>query len=260
METRSGIRTALLCAVCIFVLALASFSPDANAQIFSQDLTMHSTTTSSGMMGQGGGTTTGTEYYSRNAMRMNQSDGKDTIIRFDSEKIINIDNNKKSYTEMTFAQLEQMLNKMGEQLGAQLGKNSAQLEAAKKMLGLTDASVSVTQEGEGETIAGYTTDKYLVKLGPIEMEIMAAPSLKIPSTYYDVLKIQAPPNPIFDMKQLFDEMKKIEGIPLKTTIIVKVMNMEMKTDKSVTSIEKGAVPASVFEIPEGYTLVKMQLN
>ena len=48
------------------------------------------------MMGQGGGTTTGTEYYSQNAMRMNQSNGNDTIIRFDSEKLITIDNNKKT--------------------------------------------------------------------------------------------------------------------------------------------------------------------
>lgn len=260
MKTKRGVGTVLMCAFNVFVLALAILSPDASAQIFSEDLTMHSTTTSSGMMGQGGGSTTGTDYYSKNAVKMSSSDGNDTIIRFDSEKIITINNNKKTYTEMTFEQLRQMLDKVGEQLGAQLNKNSAQLEAAKKMLGLTDASVSVTQEGPGETIAGYTTDKYLVRLGPVEMVIMAAPSLKIPAAYYDVLKMQSTPNPIFDLKQLFDEMKKIEGLPLKTTTNIKVMNMEMKTEKSVTSIEKGALPASVFEIPEGYTLVEMPLK
>jgi hypothetical protein len=240
----------------IFILAPAGLSPDANAQIFSEDLTMHSTTTSSGMMGRGGGTTTETDYYSKNAVKMATSDGTDTIIRFDSKTLVTIDNKKKTYTEMTFEQMQQMLNK----LGAQLGQNAEQMEAAKKMMGLSDTSVSVSKAGAGETIAGYSTEKYLVTMGPITVEIMAAPSLKVPGAYYDALKIQAPANPIIDMNQLFDEMKKIDGIPLKTLTSIKVMNMEMKTSKVVDSIEKGAVAASVFEIPAGYKRVEPNLN
>lgn len=256
MQTRISFGTALFCTVCAFILVFAGFSPDANAQIFSEDLTMHSTTTSSGMMGRGGGTTTDTDYYSNNAVKMSKSDGTDTIIRFDTKTLVTIDNNKKTYTEMTFEQMQQMLSKVT----AQLGQNSEQLEAAKKMMGLSDTSVSVSKAGAGETIAGYSTEKYLVTMGPITMEIMAAPSLKVPGAYYDVLKVQSPANPIFDMNQLYDEMKKIEGMPLKTITSVKMMNMEMKTSKVVDSIEKGSVPASEFEIPAGYTRVEARLN
>ncbi len=256
MKIKRGYGAFLTCAVYVSLLALASLPSDANAQIFSQDLTVHSTETSSGMMGKGGGTTTNTDYYSRNAVKMSKSDGSDNIIQFDAEKIIAIDNKKKTYTEMTFEQLQQMLNKAG----AQLGAKSEEMESVMKMMGFTDASVSVTKEGPGETIAGYTTEKYLVKLGPIEMEIMASPDFKLPGAYYDVLKIQMPPNPIFDMNQLYDEMKKIDGIPLKTVTNIKMMNMEIKSSKVVTSIEKGAVPASVFEIPSGYKRVEPQLN
>ncbi len=91
---------------------------------------------------------------------------------------------------------------------------------------------------------------------------MAAIDLKIPAAYYDVLKMRMPSIPMFDLKKMFDEMKKIEGFPLKTvqSMNIEMMKMEIKNTKVVTSIEKGALPASIFEIPEGYTLVEPQLN
>jgi hypothetical protein len=244
----------LFCAGFALVLALAGLPPDAGAQIFSQDLTMHSTTTSSGMAGRGGGSATGTEYFSKNAMRTNSSDGNDTIIRFDEEKFITIDNKKKTYSEMTFKQLQEMLDKAS----AAMGKME-NMEALRKMMGTASASITVTKAGPGETIAGYPTEKYILK-GPMEMEIWAAPSLKIPSAYYDALKFRMPSNPMFDMSKLYDEMKKIEGIPLKTVTTMKMMNMEMKTTKVVTSIEKGSLPGATFEVPAGYKLVTPKLE
>jgi hypothetical protein len=234
-------------------LALVLFAavPEAEAQIFSQDLTIHSTTTSSGMMGRGGGTTTGTDYYSKNAIKMTSSDGNDSIVRFDLEKFITLDNKKKTYSERSFKQVQEQLNRAGKELGA----DPKAMAAMKKMMGSVVDSFSVTKEGPGEQIAGYATEKYRIQ-GPMEMEIWAAPSLKIPAVFYDTLKLQMPTNPMFDTQKLYDEMKKIEGIQLKSVMVIKMMNMEMKTTKVVTSVEKGAVPASVFEIPAGYKLVQ----
>jgi len=48
------------------------------------------------------------------------------------------------------------------------------------------------------------------------MEIHAAPGLKLPALYYDAMKMRAPRNPMFDMSKLYDEMKKIKGMALKT--------------------------------------------
>jgi len=226
------------------------------AQGFGQDLTMRSTNTSSGMMGRGGGTTNSVEYFSHNAIKTTSTDGNDTIIRLDSEKFITIDNKKKTYSEMTFKQMWDMLN----QAGAALGKMPAeQMEAMKKMMGSTDTAFSVTKTGTGEQIAGYATDKYLLK-GPMEMDIWSAPDLKIPSAYYDAMKFQAAANPMFDMKKMFEEMKKIGGMPLKTVMTIKMMGNAMTTTKTVTSIEKGAIPASVFEVPAGYKLVEAKMQ
>ena len=72
------------------------------------------------------------------------------------------------------------------------------------------------------------------------MEIFAASDLKLPPAYYDVMKFRMPSMPMFDMGKMYDEMKKISGIPLKTVTTMKMMGNEMKTTKVVTSIEKGA--------------------
>jgi hypothetical protein len=249
MEKRKNARAILWCSAFTLLAVLAGMSPHAKGQVLSQDLTMRSITTSSGMADRGDGYTS-TEYYSKSAMKIHSSDGNDSIIRFDSERIITIDHKRKTYTDVTFKQLQEALSKVGSDFGA----DAKQMEAMKKVMGQMAESFTVTKEGPGESIAGYSTEKYLIK-GPMEMEIWAAEILKIPAAYYDLMKLQAPSNPMFDMKKLYEEMKKVDGFPLKTVMTMKMMDMEIKTTKVVTSIEEGALPASVFEIPAGYKLV-----
>lgn len=232
-------------------LMLICASQNANAQIFSQDLTMHVTTTSSGMAGRGGGTFKSTDYFSKNAMKTSSSEGIDSIIRFDSEKIITIDNKKKTYTEMTFKQLQDMINSAG----TQMSQNREAMEQMRKMTGQGNAPITLKKEGPGENIAGYPTEKYLIS-GAIEMQLWSAPDLKIPAAYYDLMNTQTPANPMFDMKALYDEMKKVDGMTLKSVMTIKMMNMEMKTTRIVTSVEKGAIAESVFEVPAGYKLLQ----
>ncbi len=224
---------------------------------FAQDVTLHQTTTVSGMMGGATRNTTTTQYYSSKALRTSSSDGQDSIIHFDTGKIVTIDHKQKTYTETTIEELSGMLDK----LGAQSGADKEKMEQMRKMMAqmgqqMAD-SFSVTKEGPGEEIAGYATEKYLVK-GPMEMEISASPDLKIPALYYDVMKLRAQRNPMFDMSKLFEEMKKIDGMPLKTVSTMKMMNVEMKTTSVVTSVEKGTIPASTFEVPAGYKQVPMK--
>ena len=238
-------------AVCL-LLMVSGMSPNAAAQIINQDLTMHSTTTSSGMMGRGGGSTTGTEYFSKNAIKTSSSDGTDSILRLDTQKLISIDNKKQIYSEITFQQLQDLLNKAG---NAMAGMSDEDRAAMKKMMGQMATSFSVTKVGPGESIAGCATERYLMQ-GPIEVEILAATDLLLPTAYYDVMKFRMPSMPMFDMGKMYDEMKKISGIPLKTVTIMKMMGSQMTTTRAVTSIDKGAIPTSVFEIPVGYKRVE----
>jgi hypothetical protein len=233
------------------LLVMICASQNANAQIFSRDLTMHLTTIGSGMPGLDQGPFTSTEYYRKNSMKISSVVGNDAIIRFDAEKITTINNKSKTYSEMTFKQLQELVSRLGSEMGPK-----SQVEQMRKMMGQVNSTITLTKEGAGESIAGYPTEKYLLT-GPVEMEIWAAPSLTvIPGVYYDLMKIQTPLNPMFDMKQIYEEMKKVNGIALKTVMTVRMMNMEMKATKVVNSIDNGAIAASVFDVPAGYQLVQ----
>ncbi len=249
-------KFALLFTATAGILLLGGFLPQAAAQtLFSQDLTLQETSSSPGMMGQPPRSVTTTVYFSRNAMKRVGSDGNDSIVRFDQGKIITINNKKKTYSETTTAQIQEMMDKAASTMNA----NKEQMEMMRKMMGQVSDTITVTKEGPGEKIAGYDTVKYRVT-GMMEMELWAAPDLKLPALYYDAMKMQAPKNPFMDMSKLFDEFKKIEGMALKTIMTIKMMNNEMKTTTVVTSVEKNPIAASLFEIPAGYKLVAPDLG
>jgi hypothetical protein len=247
MQIPTAITTARLLTHLIILLCIAESVPAQS--VFREDLTLNETTTSTGIMGQGQRNTTTTNYFSKNVIKHSSSDGTDTIIYLDQGKIVSIDNKNKTYTEITVQQLNELFAKMS----AEMSKNAEQAEAVRKMIGQT-AAVSVIKQGPGETIAGYATEKYLVT-GPLQMEIWAAPELKVPALYYDAIKMSIPRNPIFDVGTMYDEMKKISGITLKSVTTMKMLDVEIKTTSIVTSVKKGTIPASMFAVPSDYKLV-----
>jgi hypothetical protein len=250
MKRRSALAIFVVVSVSLWAVFALNAAPQA---FFSSDLTIHQTQSSSG--GRGGErSVTSTMYLSGNAMKHSSSDGNDSIIRLDENKMILIDNNKKTYSEVTFQQLQEFMDKATAAMG---GANDQQMEAMRKLMGGrggADQPISVTKVGPGETIAGYATEKYLVK-GPMEMEVHAAPDLKIPAQYYDALKLRMPKNPFFDMGKLMEEMKKMNGVPMKQITTIKMMGMETKSTTLVTSVDKGAIPKTTFDVPAGYKKV-----
>jgi hypothetical protein len=245
-------RTVLMLSALTMMLLLSGSAKTVQGQlpsILSEGLTLHKETTSTGMMGQGAGTTKATVYFSGMAMRQNSEDGDDVIIRFDQGKIITINHENKTYTEITPEQLQDLINK-----AAKMSENQEAMEAMQKMMGSAVAQITVSKQGPGENIAGYKTEKYLIT-GLMQMEVWAAPALKVPATYYDVLKMRTPQNPLFDLGKLYDAFKKIDGITLKEVLTINMMGMTMTSTTVVTSVEKGPIPASTFEVQAGYKLV-----
>ncbi len=252
MNRVGNVRLALMFIASFVFLAAAAGVPSANAQatpVFSEDLTMQETTTSSGVPG-GGRTMTSTNYFSRSFMKRVAPDGNDTLINLGEGKIITIDNKNKTYSVVTVKELNDMLEKVT----AATSENKAQMEAMRKMMGQMSDSWTVTKLGPGETIAGYKTEKYSLK-GMMDMEMWVAPDLKVPPVYYDALKMRVRGNPMFDMSKMYDEFKKINGMTLKTVSTMNMMNMAIKTETVVTSVSKTPIPASVFEIPAGFKQV-----
>ena len=153
-------------------------------------------------------------------------------------------------------ELSQVLEKTASEEGED---NKEQVDALRKMMGEMMNSFKVTRAGPGEMIAGYRTEKYVVE-GILDMEIWAAPDLKVPDLYYEALKMSVPPNPILDVRKLYDEFKKIDGMTMKTVTTMKMLNTDVKTETVVTAVERTPIPASVFSIPEGYKRVQAELR
>ena len=247
-------QLARLVLVVLAVAGLAVAVPAAQiSALFSDDITLHETTTSSGMPMGGGKESQGTSYFSGNGMKRS-AEKRDTIIRYDQAKIITVDHGKKTYTEMTTEEMQRMV----ESAAAKANLKKEEMEAMRQMMGQMADQITVTRQGPGETIAGYATEKYLVKMAMMEMQIWTAPALSVPAVYYDAMKLSIVPNPMFDMGKLYDEFKKIKGITVKTEMSMKMMGMNMTTTTVVTSVEKGKIPASVFEVPAGYKAVPMK--
>lgn len=216
----------------------------------SEGLTLKKKITTSGMMGQAGKASTTTSYFSENVFRTT-SDGDDLIVRLDERTIAFIDHKNQRYSEVSLDELEQIIG----QATARLEENQEAMAAMRQLMGGAEkGEVSVTPQGDGENIAGYTTRKYLVKVPPmVEMEIWSAPELTLPPAYYDVLKLRTPPNPIFDLEKMVDAMKEVEGVSLKTVTTVSVMGMKMTSTEEVIEIEKGPLRDSIFQVPSEYS-------
>lgn len=235
--------------IVLLVMAVwASLTVAASAQ----GLTIRQKTTSSGMPGgQGGRELTETIYFGPAAIRHTSGEESDSIIQFEQKKFISLNHKKKTYSEMTFEELQQM----GDKAAQQMAENKEAMEAMRQMLGEKAGQISVADKGPGEPILGHATHQYLIGMPPIQLELSTAPDLEVPAAYYDALKLKAPANPFLDMGKMFDAFKQVKGVSLKTVMTMSMMGMNMTTTTVATSIDKAPVPASTFDIPAGYKKV-----
>lgn len=252
-------RFTLVRRICLTLfLTLPITLPPALAQSsFEEGLTLHKKESSTGMGQEREGTST--VYFSGTMVRQNGSDGSDFLLYFDERKFVTIDHSKKTYSELTFDELEQKLNELSAK-AENLDNPQARAMLEKMLGGAKLGEVSVTKKGPGGEVAGFDTEKYTIIVAPLNIEVWAAPELEVPEVYYDSLKLRAPPNPMFDMGKMFDAMKQIDGMSLKTQTSFSMMGQSSTSVSEVTKVEEGAIPASTFEIPADYRKTDLDLD
>lgn len=219
------------------VVAVAALAGAASAE----DLTIVSNTTI------GGKTTTSTQYLS--ASKIRTSDGEnDTILDLGGTGAITvIDHKKKEYWQATQAEIAAAYSAMEKQMEA-MGP------MMEKIMGKVGA-VSVTKGTAPRKVAGYDTEHWVVSMGDnMKYEVWAAPSLNVPTQYFDALKaryaIMGPMAKRFST--MFDEMRKIKGFPLATASVVNMSMMKSEYRSEATEVKSGPIAASAFEVPAGY--------
>ena len=195
-----------------------------------------------------GASGTQTQYISSQRIRTADTD-TDTILDLASGKLTLVNNKKKEYSETSLDELRAFMG----QLDAAMANNPLM----ERMMGKT-AAVSVTKGAGAKKIAGYDTQQYVLTMGEnMRFEIWAAPGLETPAQYFDARKaLYATMGPIgkrFDA--MFEEMKKIKGFPLATTMDYKMMMVQQQTLTEATEVRRGTIDAAVFAVPAGFKKV-----
>lgn len=197
-------------------------------------------------------------------------DGQAVIIRLDREKFYMVNPAEKTYSEMTFKEMEEGMKKAG----AQMDKRKAEMQEkmkdmpeeqrkmVEKMMGPMggaagkEEKVDVTGPGEKKTIVGYTCAKYTASSGGKDLLTMwTSKDVKgfeaIRNDWEEISKRMVALNPMGG-KGIVEAFRKIEGFPLQTEM--------MGVTTVVTKIEKRSTPASQFDIPEGFTKTESPLK
>jgi len=205
-----------------------------------EDLTIVSTVTT-----PRGTTRPQTQYLSPSRMRMSGEE-RDTIVDLVSGKITILDNRRKEYSETTLDELRAFVD--------QIDSAMAGRPIVDGSVGAT-ASVTVEKGKGGRKVAGYDTEPYILTMGDsMRMEVFTTTALEPPARYFDARKVlyasMGPMGRRFD--RLYDEMKKIKGLPLATSLDYRMRVARRQVSTEATEVRKGPIPDSVFVAPSDY--------
>lgn len=220
---------------------------------------MHWTSTSEGV----GGKQTQESFALSKRMKIVQTGGDRggtvMIVRLDKELIWMINPEKKTYSEITFDELQQMVEKGKERMAAMKARMKEMPEEQRKMMekmtGGMDEPIDVKKSDETKKIAGHECTKLTAFRGgePFMTMWIAKDVKEFKSLMADWKESSERLSSIGSsfMKGIGDIYKNIEGFPMETSL--SMMGHNLTT--TVTSIEVKWMPPSVFEIPDGYSKV-----
>jgi hypothetical protein len=215
---------------------LAALAVAAGAPAFGQDLTIVSKVTKDGKPAE-----TATSYLSRDYIRNAQGDGKESIYDLKAGQMTVLDGTKKTYYVITRQDIEQMAAGMKEQMNSPEMKN-----------------FDVQKIGTTRKIAGYNCENWKITMGQLsKIEECLTSELQFPAQAWEMYKgfaenlkaIRAA------MQKMQEKFKTMRGYPLATTTEINIMGHSTTTVSEVTEVKRGPIPASVWEIPAGYTKV-----
>lgn len=203
-------------------------------------------------MKMGDGAEGATIYVSPAAIRRTTPGATDVIDRIDRGTIIYLDHRSKTYKEASAAEAREAISKGMAKLDSEkLAGLDPQKKALLHQMGL-DAPPELTKIGPGETICGYPTDKYSIKMGMAQGELWITQALQFPAAYYrDFNLLSGVAGPIGDASKIAD----VHGIVLKRVMTMTLGRSTTPVTETAVSVEMAPVPASVFEPPAAYRKV-----
>ncbi len=205
-------------------------------------------------------------YYMPRKVKMVQK-GNTIIFRLDQEKMITVNDEDKTYSEISFSELEQMMKQVDETMSSKMAEIKEQMasmpEEQRKMMekmmagqmGGMMEEPEVKRTGETKTINGYNCTKYVVMTGGKEtFSVWTTKDVKefdgMRKDMEEFGKRMAAMTPRMG-KSVAAAMTNLEGFPIQQEMA------GMKT--TVLSVKKENSPASIFDPPAGYKKVKSEM-
>jgi hypothetical protein len=232
----------------VAVLALAALALSASAE----DLTITF---------QSSDGTKSTHYYTKDRLRTGT--GKtDTILEFTSGKIVSIDHQKKEYSEMTIAEIDEAMKSMSAQMEQAMASMPPQMR--EKMAGMMGggASEPTVTKGMTRTIAGYPCQSWTIAMGTTMTQESCNSTALVPpfdpTNFQKLSRISVPM--MQGMDKMFKKMADVQGISLATHTTMSMMGRKTDTSTEATEVKKGPVSADVFAIPAGYKQVESPIK
>jgi len=199
-------------------------------------------------------------FYKPGKMKtVNFTTGKTMIFRFDKELMWSLDDNNKTYTEATFAQMQQQVQQVQSMMQERM-KNipPEQRKMMEKLMGKQfgapsgDAGsfmeITMKRGGKTKKILGYPCEQIFMNLnGEPIMELWMTNKYSIGN---DFLKIYQKMG--FMKGKLSEDAKKLQGLPLKTKMTMDLGMGKMVSETVVDKLVKTSIPDKEFEVPNGY--------
>jgi hypothetical protein len=197
-------------------------------------------------------------WYTPGKFKSVDSDGKGVIVLIDKETLIQLNPEKKSYVEMTFADMKKMTDASQGMLGAMMKKRMESLSPEQRKMAEermakynqgshSDTKYEVTNTGETKTISGYPCTKYVVKRNGEDFEtIWATKALgNVDAVHKDMETFSTKMASALSIKNApLSWFKEIPGFPIQTG--------QHDNTSTVSHVEKRAVSDAEFEVPSGY--------
>ncbi|MBC8183229.1 hypothetical protein H8E88_19160 [candidate division KSB1 bacterium] len=195
---------------------------------------------------------------------INLTKNKTTILRFDKGLMWEIDDNNKTYSEMTFDQMQmEMKNAKTKMAEAMKEMDPEQREMMKKMMGgkmgamFGDSEtpmISFKNTGKKKTIKGYNCTQFLMYLGKDPMmEMWLTKKYNLGDDFIKIYQKMGL------MKGKMPKNSKLNGFPILMKTKVDLGMGKMEEETIVTKIVKTGVSDKEFELPKGYKKIENQM-
>lgn len=225
------------------LVALAAMTLAVALPAAAEDITVVSKVTAS----RGPGSTQ-TLYIADGKMRSNDGE-TDTIVDYATGTFTFVEHKKKRYWQTT-----------GAEMTAQFAELSTMLEQNPMLAKMFGKAAEASSEKLGSrTIAGHACDEYRVTVGEAySFDVCAATDLRPEIDVHAARRLfAANMGPMAGkMSKLFDELAKIEGLALSSTMKINIMGANMVVTTEATEVKVGDLAGDVFALPAGYKSAK----